>query len=477
MATRKPRSSPAERIPEAEPPIDPRPNPDPTMPSIPAMPTAGGGAGGGAGQTTGRFIIIFKHPAIEEPSIVKSTMSKFAGVKSFATSADYADAAISGTELAQADVMHFRKTGIVVVAADDERLQSLATSAMDESSAILAIEPEYIAYALAELDLQYLRGYRDAVNALYDRLAGGGGPGSPELGDAEDMAVNFVDNNQFTWGLQATRVHTSRFSGQGVKLAVLDTGFDLRHPDFQGRPVVSQSFVPGQAVQDGHGHGTHCVGTSCGPQRPIGSRRYGCAYSAQIHVGKVLNNQGSGATGAIVAGIEWAMSKGCQVVSMSLGANVDQKVQQYEVPIRRALAAGTLIVAAAGNNASRRAGNFGFVSAPANADAAMAVAALDSRLAVADFSARSSLVTGVGGKIDIAGPGVNVYSSWPMPTRYNTISGTSMATPHVAGIAALWCQATGTTGPALWNKLIQNTRPLTSASAADVGTGLVQAPQ
>lgn len=469
MVSRKSRSSNPERIPEDGPPADP---PPPLMPAVGGMDRAGSGGG----QTTGRYIIIFKHPAIEDAGIVKSTMNKLAGVKSFASSADYTDCAVSGADLAGADVMHFRKTGIVVVGADDERLQSLAASAMDESSPILAIEPEYIVYALGLDDpsLQYLKGYRDAVNALYDQLAG---TGSAELGGSQDAATAFADNNQFTWGLQATRVHTSRFSGQGVKLAVLDTGFDLGHPDFQGRPIVSQSFVEGQAVQDGHGHGTHCVGTSCGPQRPVGSRRYGCAYNAQIHVGKVLSNQGSGATSGIVAGIEWAMSKGCQVVSMSLGGNINQKVQQYEVPIRRALAAGTLIVAAAGNNADRRAGNFGFVSAPANADAAMAVAALDSSLVVANFSARSSLVTGEGGKVNIAGPGVNVYSSWPRPARYNTISGTSMATPHVAGIAALWCHATGATGTALWTKLTQNAKPLISASAADVGSGLVQAPQ
>jgi subtilisin family serine protease len=161
---------------------------------------------------------------------------------------------------------------------------------------------------------------------------------------------------------------------------------------------------------------------------------------------------------------------------MSLGANVNQKIQQYEVPIRRALGAGTLVVAAAGNNAHRSIGNFGFVGPPANADAAMAVAALDSRLRIADFSARSSTVTGDGGKVNIAGPGVNVYSSWPMATRYNTISGTSMATPHVAGIAALWAQATGAVGATLWAKLTQNALAL-GAPSVDVGDGLVQAPQ
>ena len=94
-------------------------------------------------------------------------------------------------------------------------------------------------------------------------------------------------------------------------------------------------------------------------------------------------------------------------------------------------------------------------------------------LAVAPFSARSSGVEG--GQVDLAGPGIDVYSSWPMPDRYLTISGTSMATPHVAGIAALWAQRTGARGEALWGSLVRGAVRLPLASA-DVGAGLVQAP-
>jgi len=177
-----------------------------------------------------------------------------------------------------------------------------------------------------------------------------------------------------------------------------------------------------------------------------------------------------------VAGIEWAVINGCQVVSMSLGAPINQKIQQYEVPIRRALAAGTLVVAAAGNNAQRP-GNPGFVEPPANADAAMAVAAIDRQLQIARFSSRSSQLTGVGGTVNVAAPGVAVFSSVPVAQGSHALfDGTSMATPHVAGIAALWAQATGDTGNALWSRLIQSARPLTLPSV-DVGSGLVQAPQ
>jgi subtilisin family serine protease len=296
--------------------------------------------------------------------------------------------------------------------------------------------------------------------------------------ETEAVPASFQDTDQFTWGLQAIGVPASRFTGQGIKVAVLDTGLDLAHPDFRGRAITSQSFS-GVPVQDVFGHGTHCVGTACGSQRPAsGVRRYGVASAAQIFVGKVFDNspRPRAATGNVIAGIEWAMTNGCRVVSMSLGVPINQKIAQYETPIRRALEAGTLVVAAAGNNANRPA-EPGFVEPPANADAALAVGAVDRHLQIARFSARSSQLTGIGGIVNMAAPGVAVFSTLPSGNGgHGLLDGTSMATPHAAGIAALWAEATGATGSALWNRLLQSTRPLTLPSA-DVGSGLVQAPQ
>jgi subtilisin family serine protease len=200
------------------------------------------------------------------------------------------------------------------------------------------------------------------------------------------------------------------------------------------------------------------------------------AFGAEIFAGKVLSNQGSGGDGGILAGINWAVTNRCAVVSMSLGAPVGPGQgfsTVFEQVAQRTLRAGTLIDAAAGND-STRPGIIRPVSHPANCPSIMAVAALDSTFRVAPFSngGRNSQ----GGQVDIAGPGVAVRSSWPRPTLYRSISGTSMATPHVAGIAALFAEANpAARGLGLWTLLTQNARRLRLPSR-DVGNGLVQAP-
>jgi subtilisin family serine protease len=417
---------------------------------------------------TGRHVVVFSDDVTADLDNAFDALKAIAGVYRPALSTDYyAGGADSGDPSAPADAVIFERLGVAVVSPDPAAAGNLAERA-EADARILAVEPERILYAIDErpLSLEYVRGFRDGVSCLYDQLKAGGPDDAAEPG--------FSDNDSFTWGLQATLASISSQTGADVAVAILDTGFDLAHPDFAGRAIVSQSFVAGRpTAQDGHGHGTHCVGISCGPKDPSDSRRYGVAPLATIHVGKVLNDQGSGTDREILAGIDWALTNGVHVISMSLGADVREVSQTYETVGRRALDAGTLIVAAAGNNAERSAGNVGFVGVPANSPSIMAIGAIDSDLQIADFSARSNPVEG--GKVDLAAPGVDVYSSWTMPTRYETISGTSMATPHVAGVAALISQASGARGAELWAKLTQTARPL-SLESADVGAGLVQAP-
>ncbi|GAA3321725.1 S8 family peptidase [Paeniglutamicibacter sulfureus] len=294
---------------------------------------------------------------------------------------------------------------------------------------------------------------------------------APEPGIA--AGPPFADNDELTWGLQAVRARESGYTGRGIRVAVLDTGFDAAHPDFAGRDVTTMSFIEGEDSHDGHGHGTHCIGTACGPRPLPGARAYGVAPEASIFAGKVLSNEGSGSDTGILAGIDWALQNDCHIISMSLGADVREVHPPYVAAGHRALERGTLIVAAAGNNARRSAGNPGFVGAPANSPYILSVAALDENLLVADFSART--LPGRGGQVDVSGPGVKVYSSWPGAQRYNTISGTSMATPHVAGVAALLSEATGYRGRELWAELVQESERLEQFSV-DVGAGLAQAP-
>ena len=415
------------------------------------------------GQTTGRFVVVF-----EEESDPGPLLENVAGLSTIAYSGDYDSTAMNMAETASADARVFTGLGMAVVSIDSAQAVALST-AEGARGHVLAIAPELIHHVLPAGG--YLEGYRDGVSDLVARF-GRGGAEAAEVGAAAGRS-EFDDDEEATWGLRATRVLGSDATGAGIRVAVLDTGMDLRHPDFAGRSVTSQSFIAGQDVQDGHGHGTHCIGTACGPRSPSGTRRYGVAHEAEIFVGKVLSDEGSGDDSGILAGIEWAVSNDCAVISMSLGADVSAPHPPYNVAGRRALRRGSLIIAAAGNNANRPS-DPGFVGAPANSPDVFAVGALDNALGMAWFSARS--LPGRGGQVDIGGPGLEVYSAWPMPKRYNTISGTSMATPHVAGIAALWAQATGRRGLELWATLLKEGRRL-NRSSEDVGAGLVLAPK
>ena len=421
------------------------------QPSFPIPETAG------ADETTGRYIITFREDAVTEGLDLLSDQT---GIRGLANEADFPDSALDFGEIEAAGGAVFPTLGIAVVTLDEGGFSSVMTSA-GEDSAILAIEPESIFYAIEEgLSVDYLQGYRDAVNHLYEKAT------TTDEADIQKQ-VCFADDTEFTWGLKATKAMKSLLTGNGMKVAVLDTGMDLLHPDFAGRSIVSQSFVPGEDVQDGMGHGTHCIGTACG-FKDINNRRYGIASEATIYVGKVLSNAGSGEGGWIIAGMEWAIVNGCQVISMSLG-NTDRNPSiAYENVGRRALKNGCLIVAAAGNHGPKPVGQ------PANSPSIMAVAAVDSCLKVAEFSSPSGVFPGC--KVDIAAPGVKVYSSLPVDKgRYDAWNGTSMATPHVAGIAALYAESTGKRGAQLWQVLTSHAMTLQLPSAR-VGSGLVQAP-
>ncbi|MEM9485131.1 MAG: S8 family serine peptidase [Cyanobacteria bacterium P01_F01_bin.116] len=422
-------------------------------------------------ETTGRYLVLLPD---EDLGAGIQALSSATGIQGVARAADFEDHAFTTEELDSPNASVFDDLGVAVVPLDPDQAQSVRASAAAHHN-VLAIQPERVVYAIdhAGLSADYLRGYRDAATHLYDQA-------EPQRGQAvaSTHSGHHPDykNGQTTWGLQATRVVDSPYSGLGIKVAVLDTGMDLDHPDFAGRKLHSRSFINGESVQDANGHGTHCIGTACGPKDSAELPRYGVAYNAEIYAGKVLDNRGSGSDSGILAGIEWAVNNGCAIVSMSLGAPTrpgDTFSPIYERIGERALKRGSLIIAAAGNESRRDNGQINPVGYPANAPSLMAVGALDSQLGMGFFSNGSINLDG--GQVDIAAPGVEVHSSWPMPDRYKSINGTSMATPHVSGIAALYAEATGARGLELWAWLMRDAQRL-GLPGTDVGIGLVQAP-
>jgi subtilisin len=409
---------------------------------------------GGDTSRTGRYLVSFKREAKEEEIYAFRDRYRFR----VASARDFKNQALSLEAVGDAEMVVFPEISVALVGGDEfERREMNIQEIVAGESPVYSVDPEHFMFAHAIDRSEYLKGFARAAQIIAADLGQSPPASILEMGAQSAGA---------TWGLTACSVPPSKFSGNGISIGMLDTGLDLGHPDFAGRQIVSATFV-GQPVQDLHGHGTHTTGTASGPVAPTGSvPRYGIAYQAQIFVGKVLTNSGVGTTATILAGMNWAIANGCQVISMSLGGQIPVQ-PAYTNAGSAALSRGCLIIAAAGN-ASNRPAQVAPTGAPANSPSIMSVAAVDINFQVAPFSN--------GGKIEIAGPGVNIYSSFPRPMLYNTLSGTSMATPHVSGVAALWAESNPSLrGSALWTKLQAAARSL-SAPASDVGSGLVQAP-
>ncbi|MFD5893171.1 S8 family serine peptidase [Streptomyces sp. NPDC060366] len=238
------------------------------------------------------------------------------------------------------------------------------------------------------------------------------------------------------------------FDGTGVTVAVLDSGVDQTHPDLAIQEIAERNFSDSADNVDRVGHGTHVASTVAGTGAKTQGKYKGVAPGARILDGKVLNDNGGGQDSGIIAGMEWAVAEGAQVVNLSLGGTDTPDIDPMEETVNRLSAeTGTLFVIAAGNSGQGES----TVGSPGSAESALTVGAVDKADQLADFSSRGPRVGDGGVKPDLTAPGVDITAavaagsgmgeSSPSGTPgYATASGTSMAAPHVAGAAAILAQ-------------------------------------
>lgn len=248
------------------------------------------------------------------------------------------------------------------------------------------------------------------VEALTDASAQKTKPSSSQPAQVLPWGVDRID---------ADRVWTLGESGDGINIGIIDTGISASHPDLLGTILGGVSEVWYTANwNDDNGHGSHVAGIVAAADNTIGV--IGGVPAANLYAIKVLDRNGSGYLSDVIDGIDWATANGMHVINLSLGTAAD--VQSLHDAVIRARDAGVVVVAAAGNSG-------GSVIYPAAYPEAIAVAATD-------FSNSAPYWSSRGPEVDLAAPGVNIYSTYK-GTRYATLSGTSMASPHVAVAAAL----------------------------------------
>ena len=282
----------------------------------------------------------------------------------------------------------------------------------------------------------------------------------PRVALVEEDAVVSLNATQSNppWGLDRidqrdrplNAAYVYNWTGSGVRAYVLDTGIRTTHTQFGGRAAVSFDAFGGNG-QDCNGHGTHVAGT-------IGGSTYGVAKSVSLRAVRVLNCSGSGTTSGVIAGIDWVTRNHVKpaVANMSLSGGASSSI---DTAVNNSINAGVTYVVAAGNNYGANACNY----SPARVANAITVGSSTSTDARSSFS-------NIGTCLDIFAPGSSVTSAWSTSdTATNTISGTSMASPHVAGVAALYLQGHTSASPATVRSTIINTS--TTNRLTGVGTG------
>ncbi len=274
--------------------------------------------------------------------------------------------------------------------------------------------------------------------------------------------------------IQAPQVWEAGYTGRGVKVAIVDTGIDPYHPDFAGRIAATADFT-GEGNRDLDGHGTHVAGTVAGSGKASQGRYRGVAPEATLYIAKVLDRHGAGLMSDVIAGIEWAVDQEVDIINLSLGGDppadgTDALSQTCDLAVER----GYLVCTAAGNAGP----DPSTIGPPGCAQQVITVGASTDQEGVADFSARGPTLDGRA-KPDLVLPGTGIAScraqetllGQPLGEHYTEASGTSMATPHASGVAALLLQARPGVTPGQLKTLLMDTAIDLGLPAAAQGAG------
>ncbi|MFG2422740.1 S8 family serine peptidase [Streptomyces sp. NPDC048448] len=270
------------------------------------------------------------------------------------------------------------------------------------------------------------------------------------------------------------------YEGQGVKVAVLDTGIDAKHPDLAGRIAEAKDFSGSSSTDDHFGHGTHVASIIGGTGAASSGTRRGVAPKTDLLIGKVLGDDGFGSESQVIDGMEWAAGEHAKVINMSLGSDEHTDGTDPTSQAVNALTAssGSLFVVAAGNAGPGPS----TVGSPGAADAALTVGAVDRDDSLASFSSRGPRFGDGAVKPDVTAPGVGIVAARaasttlgdPVDANYVALSGTSMATPHVAGAAALLAQQhPGWGAQQLKDALVSTSRTISGTKVTEQGGGRI----
>ncbi|MEU4092890.1 S8 family serine peptidase [Streptomyces sp. NPDC026673] len=401
----------------------------------------------------------------------------------------YPDAVLPYVSAGTLDRQLFNVTRLIADGYDDAHSSRLPlivryTDAAARSKTLPKVTGSTDVHRLDSIQGAALAQNRKQAPAFWSALTGGtdGASRSAKPSFAGGVAKVWLDGKvkadlaDSTAQIGADKVWAEGNTGKGVKVAVLDTGIDAEHPDLADRIDTSASFIPNDPETiDYHGHGTHVASTIAGTGSASDGKERGVAPGVRLDIGKVLDGDGRGQESWIIAGMEWAArDQQAKIISMSLGGSGDHTDPMSQAVDRLSRETGALFVIAAGNSGPHTIGS------PGAADSALTVGAVDSADRLADFSSTGPRDGDAGLKPEITAPGVDILAARSHYKRgsgyYTTMSGTSMATPHVAGAAALLAAAhPDWTGPQLKEALVSSAKATPTYSPYEAGAGRLDA--